>query len=122
MPPRTTPNRHRDGGAFHHWNRPYGALACPHAEGLEKAVAYSSVSHPGFCTLGIFALNPAVSQAPSFNRSTTHLHRHALLIVGVVTSAATRARSPSTAGLMKVHADFTVIFGLAASVLWDAAA
>ena len=37
----------------------YGALACLMQKDWKKLVAYSSVSHLGFCTLGIFALNPA---------------------------------------------------------------
>ena len=37
----------------------YGALVCLMQTDWKKLVAYSSVSHMGFCTLGIFALNPA---------------------------------------------------------------
>jgi NADH-quinone oxidoreductase subunit M len=36
----------------------YGALVCMMQKDMKKLVAYSSVSHLGFCTLGIFALNP----------------------------------------------------------------
>ena len=36
----------------------YGALVCLMQPDWKKLVAYSSVSHMGFCTLGIFALNP----------------------------------------------------------------
>ncbi|HEY1215228.1 MAG TPA: NADH-quinone oxidoreductase subunit M [Bryobacteraceae bacterium] len=35
----------------------YGALICLTQRDWKKLVAYSSVSHMGFCTLGIFALN-----------------------------------------------------------------
>src|SRR5262249_11967896 len=35
----------------------YGALACLMQKDWKKLVAYSSVSHLAFCTLGIFALN-----------------------------------------------------------------
>ena len=35
----------------------YGALCAMAQEDIKKLVAYSSVSHLGFCTLGIFALN-----------------------------------------------------------------
>jgi NADH-quinone oxidoreductase subunit M len=35
----------------------YGALVCLMQRDWKKLVAYSSVSHLGFCTLGIFALN-----------------------------------------------------------------
>ena len=37
----------------------YGALVSLMQKDWKKLVAYSSVSHLGFCTLGIFALNPA---------------------------------------------------------------
>src|ERR1035437_7578541 len=36
----------------------YGALVSLVQKDMKKLVAYSSVSHLGFCTLGIFALNP----------------------------------------------------------------
>ncbi|MBI4462370.1 MAG: NADH-quinone oxidoreductase subunit M, partial [Acidobacteria bacterium] len=35
----------------------YGALVCMMQKDMKKLIAYSSVSHLGFCTLGIFALN-----------------------------------------------------------------
>lgn len=37
----------------------YGALVCLRQSDWKRLVAYSSVSHMGFCMLGIFALNPA---------------------------------------------------------------
>ena len=36
----------------------YGALVCLMQKDWKRLVAYSSVSHLGFCTLGIFSLNP----------------------------------------------------------------
>ncbi|WP_038056928.1 NADH-quinone oxidoreductase subunit M [Thermodesulfobacterium hydrogeniphilum] len=36
----------------------YGGLACLAQEDLKRLIAYSSVSHMGFVTLGIFSLNP----------------------------------------------------------------
>lgn len=36
----------------------YGALICWVQDDVKKLVAYSSVSHLGFCVLGLFALNP----------------------------------------------------------------
>src|SRR5712692_9636839 len=36
----------------------YGALVSLMQRDMKKLIAYSSVSHLGFCTLGIFALNP----------------------------------------------------------------
>ncbi len=36
----------------------YGALVCLMQKDMKRLIAYSSVSHMGFCTLGIFALTP----------------------------------------------------------------
>ncbi len=36
----------------------YGALVCMMQKDMKKLIAYSSVSHLAFCTLGIFALTP----------------------------------------------------------------
>ena len=36
----------------------YGALVCLMQKDMKRLIAYSSVSHLAFCTLGIFALNP----------------------------------------------------------------
>src|ERR1700680_4541353 len=63
----------------------YGALVCMMQKDMKKLVAYSSVSHPGFCTLGIFALTPqglagSVIQQINHGISTGAL----FLIVGVL--------------------------------------
>jgi NADH-quinone oxidoreductase subunit M len=63
----------------------YGALVSLMQTDWKKLVAYSSISHMGFCTLGIFALNPAgvlgsVLQQVNHGISTGML----FLIVGVV--------------------------------------
>src|SRR5256884_8445481 len=36
----------------------YGVLVCLMQKDMKRLIAYSSVSHLGFCTLGIFALTP----------------------------------------------------------------
>ncbi|HXY24891.1 MAG TPA: NADH-quinone oxidoreductase subunit M [Candidatus Acidoferrum sp.] len=36
----------------------YGALVCLMQKDMKRLIAYSSVSHLGFCTLGLFALTP----------------------------------------------------------------
>ena len=63
----------------------YGALVSLMQKDWKKLVAYSSVSHLGFCTLGIFALNPngiagSVIQQINHGISTGML----FLIVGVI--------------------------------------
>ena len=49
----------------------YGALVSLMQKDMKKLVAYSSVSHLGFCTLGIFALNPHGLSGSVCSRSTT---------------------------------------------------
>jgi len=49
----------------------YGALVSLMQTDWKKLVAYSSVSHLGLCTLGIFALNRRASRARFSSRSTT---------------------------------------------------
>src|SRR6266481_4752082 len=63
----------------------YGALVCMMQKDMKKLIAYSSVSHMGFCTLGIFALTPnglagSVLQQINHGISTGAL----FLIVGVL--------------------------------------
>src|SRR5271163_3387088 len=63
----------------------YGALVCMMQKDMKKLIAYSSVSHMGFCTLGIFALTPlglsgSVIQQVNHGISTGAL----FLIVGVL--------------------------------------
>ncbi len=63
----------------------YGALVCMMQKDMKKLIAYSSVSHLGFCTLGIFVLTPmgiagSVLQQVNHGISTGAL----FLIVGVL--------------------------------------
>ncbi|HXN23598.1 MAG TPA: NADH-quinone oxidoreductase subunit M [Candidatus Dormibacteraeota bacterium] len=63
----------------------YGALVCMMQKDMKKLIAYSSVSHLGFCTLGIFVLTPhglagSVIQQINHGISTGAL----FLIVGVL--------------------------------------
>jgi NADH-quinone oxidoreductase subunit M len=93
----------------------YGALACLMQTDWKKLVAYSSVSHLGFCTLGIFALNPAgisgsIIQQINHGISTGML----FLIVGIVYERRHTREISEYGGLMKVMPVFTVVFGLAA--------
>jgi NADH-quinone oxidoreductase subunit M len=93
----------------------YGALACLMQKDWKKLVAYSSVSHLGFCTLGIFALNPAgisgsILQQINHGISTGML----FLIVGVVYERRHTREISEYGGLMKVMPVFTIVFLLAA--------
>jgi NADH-quinone oxidoreductase subunit M len=63
----------------------YGALVCMMQKDMKKLIAYSSVSHLGFCTLGLFVLTPhglsgSVLQQINHGISTGAL----FLIVGVL--------------------------------------
>jgi NADH-quinone oxidoreductase subunit M len=93
----------------------YGALASLMQKDWKKLVAFSSVSHLGFCTLGIFALNPAgisgsIIQQINHGISTGML----FLIVGVVYERRHTREISEYGGLMRVMPVFTVIFGIAA--------
>ncbi len=93
----------------------YGALASLMQKDWKKLVAYSSVSHLGFCTLGIIALNPAgiagsIIQQINHGISTGML----FLIVGVVYERRHTREISEYGGLMKVMPVFTLVFGIAA--------
>ena len=58
----------------------YGALVSLMQKDMKKLVAYSSVSHLGFCTLGIFALNSVgLKRIRLAADQSRHLHRRAVL-------------------------------------------
>jgi NADH-quinone oxidoreductase subunit M len=63
----------------------YGALVAWVQQDIKKLVAYSSVSHLGFCVLGLFALNPAGMQG-----SVLYMINHGLstgamfLVIGMI--------------------------------------
>jgi len=93
----------------------YGALASLMQKDWKKLVAYSSVSHLGFCTLGIFALNPAgisgsIIQQINHGISTGML----FLIVGIVYERRHTREISEYGGLLRVMPIFTIVFGIAA--------
>jgi NADH-quinone oxidoreductase subunit M len=93
----------------------YGALASLMQKDWKKLVAYSSVSHLGFCTLGIIAMNPAgisgsIIQQINHGISTGML----FLIVGVVYERRHTREISEYGGLLRVMPVFTAVFGLAA--------
>jgi NADH-quinone oxidoreductase subunit M len=92
----------------------YGALVCLVQLDWKKLVAYSSVSHLGFCTLGIFALNPngiagSVIQQINHGISTGML----FLIVGVVYERRHTREIRDYGGLAHVMPNFTFVFAFA---------
>ena len=63
----------------------YGALVSLMQKDMKKLVAYSSVSHLGFCTLGIFALNPTGISGSVLQQINHGISTGALfLIVGIL--------------------------------------
>jgi NADH-quinone oxidoreductase subunit M len=63
----------------------YGALVCMMQKDMKRLIAYSSVSHLGFCTLGIFALTPMGIEGSILQQINHGISTGALfLIVGVI--------------------------------------
>jgi NADH-quinone oxidoreductase subunit M len=92
----------------------YGALVSLMQKDWKKLVAYSSVSHMGFCTLGIFALNPngiagSVIQQINHGISTGML----FLIVGVVYERRHTREIKEYGGLAHVMPVFATVFAFA---------
>jgi NADH-quinone oxidoreductase subunit M len=92
----------------------YGALVSLMQKDWKKLVAYSSVSHMGFCTLGIFAMNPAglagsIIQQINHGVSTGML----FLIVGVVYERRHTREISEYGGLFKVMPIFTFVYLIA---------
>lgn len=93
----------------------YGALASLMQKDWKKLVAYSSVSHLGFCTLGIFALNPLGIQGSIIQQINHGISTGMLfLIVGVVYERRHTREIAEYGGLMRVMPVFTIVFLIAA--------
>ena len=92
----------------------YGALVSLMQKDWKKLVAYSSVSHLGFCTLGIFAMNPnglagSVLQQINHGISTGML----FLIIGVIYERRHTRDISEYGGLAHVMPKYAVIFAIA---------
>ncbi len=92
----------------------YGALVSLMQQDWKKLVAYSSVSHLGFCTLGIFALNQAgiagsVIQQINHGISTGML----FLIVGVIYERRHTREIKEYGGLAHVMPNYAIVFAFA---------
>jgi NADH-quinone oxidoreductase subunit M len=93
----------------------YGALVSLMQTDWKKLVAYSSVSHLGFCTLGIFTLNQAgltgsILQQINHGISTGLL----FLIVGIVYERRHTREIAAYGGLSKPMPVFAILFLIAA--------
>ncbi len=92
----------------------YGALVSLMQADWKKLIAYSSVSHLGFCTLGIFSLNPngiagSVLQQVNHGISTGML----FLIIGVIYERRHTRAISEYGGLAHVMPRFAIIFAFA---------
>ena len=92
----------------------YGALVSLMQEDWKKLVAYSSVSHLGFCTLGIFSLNPngiagSVMQQINHGISTGML----FLVIGVIYERRHTREISEYGGLAHVMPKFAIVFAFA---------
>ena len=94
----------------------YGGLAALAQSDLKKLVAYSSVGHMGFVTLGIFALN-----GPGIEGAILQMLNHGIttgglfIAVGIIYERLHTRELDQAAGLgavMPIFATFLVIFGL----------
>src|SRR5438067_5508914 len=94
----------------------YGALVSLMQKDMKKLVAYSSVSHLGFCTLGIFALNPLGLSGSVLQQINHGISTGALfLIVGILYERRhTReiAEYGGISNVMPVYATITMIMFL----------
>jgi NADH-quinone oxidoreductase subunit M len=94
----------------------YGALVSLMQKDMKKLVAYSSVSHLGFCTLGIFALNPMGLSGSVLQQINHGISTGALfLIVGILYERRhTReiAEYGGISNVMPVYATITMIMFL----------
>ncbi len=95
----------------------YGGLVCFAQTDLKRLIAYSSVSHMGFVTLGIFALNPQGMEGGILYMINHGIVTGALfLCVGIVydrTHSREIADYGGLASVMPVYAGFFMLFTLA---------
>ena len=92
----------------------YGALVSLMQADWKKLIAYSSVSHLGFCTLGIFSMNPngiagSVLQQVNHGISTGML----FLVIGVIYERRHTREIKEYGGLAHVMPKFAIIFAIA---------
>ncbi len=92
----------------------YGALVSLMQQDWKKLIAYSSVSHLGFCTLGIFSLNPngiagSVIQQINHGISTGML----FMVIGVIYERRHTREIKEYGGLAHVMPKFAIVFAFA---------
>ncbi len=89
----------------------YGALVAMMQRDAKKLVAYSSVSHLGFCMLGLFALNPNGINGSILQQINHGISTGALfLIVGIVYERRHTREISEYGGLSHVMPGYAIIF------------
>jgi NADH-quinone oxidoreductase subunit M len=89
----------------------YGALVSLMQKDMKKLIAYSSVSHLGFCTLGIFALNPHGLQGSVIQQINHGISTGALfLIVGLIYERRHTREIKELGGLSSVMPIYATLF------------
>ncbi|HUO85232.1 MAG TPA: NADH-quinone oxidoreductase subunit M, partial [Thermoanaerobaculia bacterium] len=89
----------------------YGALVAWVQPDMKKLVAYSSVSHLGFCVLGIFALTQASIEGSILQMINHGLSTGALfLLVGVIYDRRHSRQIEDFGGIARIMPVFSVVF------------
>ncbi|HEV2351429.1 MAG TPA: NADH-quinone oxidoreductase subunit M [Terriglobia bacterium] len=89
----------------------YGALVSLMQRDMKKLIAYSSVSHLGFCTLGIFALNPHGLEGSVIQQINHGISTGALfLIVGLIYERRHTREIKEFGGLSNVMPIYATLF------------
>jgi NADH-quinone oxidoreductase subunit M len=89
----------------------YGALVSLMQKDMKKLIAYSSVSHLGFCTLGIFALNPHGLEGSVIQQINHGISTGALfLIVGLIYERRHTREIKEFGGLSNVMPVYATLF------------
>jgi NADH-quinone oxidoreductase subunit M len=89
----------------------YGALVSMMQRDMKKLIAYSSVSHLGFCTLGIFSLNPQGLSGSVIQQINHGISTGALfLIVGLIYERRHTREIRELGGLSSVMPVYATLF------------
>jgi NADH-quinone oxidoreductase subunit M len=89
----------------------YGAVVCLMQKDMKRLIAYSSVSHLGFCTLGIFALTPTGLSGSVLQQINHGISTGALfLIVGVLYERRQTSLISEFGGLATPMPNFAIIY------------
>lgn len=93
----------------------YGALVCLKQRDWKRLIAYSSVSHMGFCMLGLFSLNPAGVSGSMLQQINHGISTGLLfLLVGLIYERRHTREISEYGGLFQPMPAFSIVFLIAA--------